>query len=137
MKCDEEGPRTPEVPAHVLAVVAHIAMRMRGAKEEDKYCRYDLGTVAHCLRAGPEFSSTTLRELARKSGLNVATLRRLARVAEAVPWPEFEDYVGLSLSWSHIEELAEVHDPSQRRSYAREAERRGLSVGQLRQLIRR
>lgn len=137
MKRDHSPFLPNEVPAHVLAVVTHVAMRMRGAKDEDKHCRYDLGTVAHCLRVGPEFPSRTLSALAHKAGVKVATLRRLARVAEAIPWAEFETYITLSLTWSHIEELAEVHDASQRRLYAREAERRGLSVAQLRKLIRR
>jgi hypothetical protein len=83
-----------------------------------------------------------ISKLAGACGLRVATLRRYARVTEMIQPVEFDELTrnrgprGPSLTWSHIEELAEARNSEVRRKCAEAAVTEALSVSALRARVR-
>jgi hypothetical protein len=71
------------------------------------------------------------------------SLRRYARVSEAIRSSEFEELLalrnryGLPLTWSHVEELAEVRTSNLRKQFAEWAISEALSVRDLATRVRR
>jgi hypothetical protein len=106
--------------------------------------RYDLGAIVHVVRYSVSFdlTPTVVEGLGRGLAMRADTLRRFARVAERMSPGEFAEHMrlrnrmGLPLTWSHIEELAELRNAKARREHARAAATEGLSVRQLATLIR-
>jgi hypothetical protein len=123
-----------------------VVARMGNAAVEEMRARYSLGQLVHGLRYNPSRSGTLPNLVrfaaAREFRLGAATLRRLARVSEAIGPMEFDRLMqlrcvdGLPLTWSHVEELAEVRSAEQRRRYAEFAVSRMLPVRALRSCIR-
>jgi hypothetical protein len=122
----------------------HLVRGMAQTAVEDMRTRYALGKLIHRLRYGvPDDAKTrTLVKFGKMFKLKPASLRQLARVTETIPLEEFERCVtsrgpdGFFLSWSHIEELAEVRNVAARRQHAEAAIAGSLSVSELRFRIR-
>jgi hypothetical protein len=110
------------------------------AAAEDLRARYELGRLVHRLRydSSGRDAIRAISKLGAASGLAVATLRRYARVTEMIKPVEFDALTrargprGPSLTWSHIEELAEVRSTAVRRRCAEAAVSESLSVSALR-----
>lgn len=128
----------------ICAAAAQIASRIADAAAEDLRARYELGRLVHHLRydSSDRHASRAISKLGLASGLAVATLRRYARVTEMIKPLEFEELTrargprGPSLTWSHIEELAEARSTELRRRCAVAAVNESLSVSALRARVR-
>jgi DNA-binding transcriptional regulator YdaS (Cro superfamily) len=102
------------LPERVVAVARHIVGQIRDAKAEEMRNRYELGWLTQRVQHGVEFQRDALPNLARHLAMSPTTLRQYTRVAVRIPRSEFETYVhAASLTWSHLEELAEVRSPNQ------------------------
>jgi hypothetical protein len=128
----------------MCAAAAQIADRIAEAAAEDLRARYELGRLVHRLRyeSSGRQAMTAISKLGLASGLAVATLRRYARVTEMIKPVEFDELTrargprGPSLTWSHIEELAEARSTEVRRQCAEAAVNESLSVSALRARVR-
>lgn len=128
----------------MCAAAAQIADRIAEAAAEDLRARYELGRLVHRLRyeSSGRQAMRTISKLGLASGLAVATLRRYARVTEMIKPVEFRELTrargprGPSLTWSHIEELAEARSTEVRRRCAEAAVHESLSVSALRARVR-
>jgi hypothetical protein len=128
----------------IRAAAAHIADRIAEAAAEDLRARYELGRLVHRLRydSSDRQAMRVISKLGLASGLAAATLRRYARVTEMIKPVEFDELTrargprGPSLTWSHIEELAEARNTEVRRRCAEAAVNESLSVSALRALVR-
>jgi hypothetical protein len=125
-------------------LATQIADRIAQAAVEDLRARYELGRLVHDLRYDGT-DHEILRDLSRLGvacGLAAATLRRYARVSETINPNEFGNLTrprgprGPSLTWSHIEELAEARSSEVRRRCAEAAISESLSVSALRARVR-
>jgi hypothetical protein len=132
------------VAPQTWAAAVQIANRLADAAVEDLRARYELGRLVHRLRydgAEPQ-AMRAIAKLASACGLRVATLRRYARVTEMIRPLEFDELTrtrgtrGPSLTWSHIEELAEARNSEVRRKCAEAAVTESLSVSALRARVR-
>jgi|HubBroStandDraft_4_1064222.scaffolds.fasta_scaffold12294_2 hypothetical protein len=128
-----------------VVVVRHIVLRLAEASVEDIKARYDLGEVVCTLRRVMPRAAAALElnAVAKSMGIHASALRRYARVTEAIGGPEFAQLLrlrtarGMSLTWSHVEHLAMVHDPARRKALAAAAADEALSVRALAQRLRR
>ena len=128
----------------ILQVAGQIVGRIAAAAAEDMRARYELGQVVLRLRQKRSRAAalTVLDSTARTLNLGPSTLRRYARVAATIHQSEFDFYLALSspdgwkLTWSHLEELAEVRGADWRRHCASLATTECLSVGGLRARLR-
>jgi hypothetical protein len=128
----------------ICAAAAQIANRIAEAAAEDLRARYELGRLVHSLRydSADRHALRVVSKLGVASGLAVATLRRYARVTEMIKPHEFDELTsargprGPSLTWSHIEELAEARNTEVRRRCAEAAVSESLSVSALRARVR-
>jgi hypothetical protein len=116
-------------------------VRVALAAREDIRARYEIGRLVHGLRyeCTDNKAARALARLSSALNLKPGTLRRYARVTETISPDEFEEYVdqdGMPLTWSHLEELAEVRSISVRRRCAEQATSEKLSVSALRKRIR-
>jgi hypothetical protein len=138
------GPARRSVWPQIRATAAQIAARIAEAAAEDLRARYALGTLVHRLRyeSSDRHAIQAIGKLGMASGLAVATLRRYARVTEMIRPVEFDELTrargprGPSLTWSHIEELAEARSSEVRRQCAEAAVTESLSVSALRARVR-
>jgi len=103
--------------------------------------RYEFGQHVHRLRYGSgagDAAPPALVALAKKTGLEPASLRRMARVTEVIRADEFAEYRrlrtprGVPLSWSCFEELSVVRGRPRRFAIAQLAARDELSIRELR-----
>ena len=137
-------PRKPSVAPQTWAAAVQIANRLAEAAAEDLRARYDLGRLVHRLRydGSEPHAVRAIAKLGSACGLRVATLRRYARVTEMIKPVEFDELTrnrgprGPSLTWSHIEELAEARNSEVRRTCAEAAITEALSVSALRSRVR-
>jgi hypothetical protein len=128
----------------IYAAASQIADRMAEAAAEDLRARYELGRLVHRLRyeSSDHDAMRAISKLGAASGLALATLRRYARVTEMIRPVEFHEMTrargprGPSLTWSHIEELAEARSTEVRRRCAEAAVNESLSVSALRARVR-
>ncbi len=126
------------------AAAVQIANRLAESAAEDLRARYDLGRLVHRLRydGSEPHAKRAISRLGGACGLRVATLRRYARVTEMIKPHEFDELTrkrgprGPSLTWSHIEELAEARNSEVRRLCAEAAVAESLSVSGLRARVR-
>jgi hypothetical protein len=132
------------LPTHLVEMARHLVRGRADAAIEEMRARYALGRLVHRMRYGvsDRLRARTLGKLGKMFRMKPASLHQLARVTEAIGVEEFERYVtargprGFTLTWSHIEELAEVRSPAHRRLHAEAALAESLSVGALRARIR-
>jgi hypothetical protein len=126
------------------ALATQIADRIAQAAVDDIRARYELGRLVHRLRYD-DSGNEVLQDvsgLGAACGLAAATLRRYARVSETIKPSEFDELTrqrgprGPSLTWSHIEELAEARNSAVRRKCAEAAVTESLSVSTLRARVR-
>jgi hypothetical protein len=137
-------PRKPSVAPQTWATAVQISNRLAEAAVEDLRARYELGRLVHRLRydSAEPHAMRAISKLAGACGLRVATLRRYARVTEMIRPVEFDELTrnrgprGPSLTWSHIEELAEARNSEVRRKCAEAAVSEALSVSALRARVR-
>jgi hypothetical protein len=128
-----------------VVVVRHVVLRLADAAIEDIKARYDLGEVVCTLRRimPRGAAAVEVKSIAKVMGVHASALRRYARVTEAIDGHEFAQLLrlrtgrGMSLTWSHVEHLALVHEPVRRRALALAAVHESLSVRALAQRIRR
>jgi hypothetical protein len=137
-------PGSRAVWQQTCALAAQIAERIAQAAVADLRARYELGRLVHRLRydSSDDDVRRDISRLEAACGLAAATLRRYARVSETINPTEFDDLTrprgprGPSLTWSHIEELAEARSPEVRRQCAEAAVTHSLSVSALRARLR-
>ncbi len=138
------GPGSHAIWQQTCALATRIADRIAQAAVDDLRARYELGRLVHELRYDGS-DHEILRDLSKLGaacGLAAATLRRYARVSETINQREFSDLTrprgprGPSLTWSHIEELAEARSSEVRRKCAEAAITESLSVSALRARVR-
>ncbi|HLK40503.1 MAG TPA: hypothetical protein VKU41_27310 [Polyangiaceae bacterium] len=130
-----EGKRDAVRARTANALATAIARRLADAAEEDMRARYDLGRALALV----EDDRTELQnDVANALGVHRSLLRRYARVATVIRPDELDglvrlrDRVGMPLSWSHIEHLAEITSAKIRESMAKRVIAEGLSVRALR-----
>jgi hypothetical protein len=130
--------------SRIGAITSHIARRLADAAVEDMRARYDFGRVLMTLRSGNRnpAGAGVLRLLAHQLEVDPSALRRYAQVSEVIAAGEFDWLMGLSnrrgapLTWSHIEILARVRSPEERRQLAAASARESLSVRGLSERLR-
>ena len=136
--------RQSELDSRIGAITSHIVRRLADAAVEDMRARYDFGRVLLTLRSESRnpAGAGVLRLLANQLEVDPSALRRYAQVSEVIAAREFDWLMGLStrrgapLTWSHIEILARVRSPEQRRQLAAASAREGLSVRGLTERLR-
>jgi len=117
-------------------IVRHVAARLGEVAVAEMRIRYELGVVVHSVRADSarRYSRGTLAQLARMVNVDVSRLRRCARVTEVIRASEFDELLNLrdasgrTLTWSHLELLAQVRNGPLRRGLALATVRDTLSV---------
>ena len=125
----------------VASVATHIHLRLAGVQRDEIHARYDLGRLVHAVRYSEQFGAGAQAALSQLMNLDESVLRRHARVAETIRGEEFTTLLqlrmpsGASLSWSHLEVLAQVRAPTTRLSLAVETAARALSVRVLRSRV--
>jgi hypothetical protein len=147
--CADDAPPVSHVqldglPPHVRAVAVRVKASRASSAIADLRWRYDLGSAAHVLRyaLAAENKPDAVAILARTLSMSPATMRRYARVAEAISEAEFSEYVDLvdrsqmPLWWCHLEELAKCRNKDVRRRCARDVVTDALSVLELAARIR-
>jgi hypothetical protein len=133
-----------QLPPRILERGTHAMQHLVAAVIEDVQARYELGQLSHQIRydSSGELSCRTLELLARTVHVHVSSLRRYARVTEAIGPDQFTELVtlrnrnGWPLTWSHIELLAEIRDARLRRRHVEETLSSALSVRDLARRVR-
>lgn len=137
-------PGSRAVWQQTCALATQIADRIAQAAVDDIRARYELGRLVHRLRydGADDEVLRGVSGLGAACGLAAATLRRYARVSETINPSEFDELTrrrgprGPTLTWSHIEELAEARSSAVRRKCAEAAVTESLSVSTLRARVR-
>jgi hypothetical protein len=136
--------RRSELDSRIGAITSHIVRRLADAAVEDMRARYDFGRVLLTLRSENRSvaGAGVLRLLANQLEIDPSALRRYAQVSEVIAAREFDWLMrlinkrGAPLTWSHIEILARVRSPEQRRQLATAIARESLSVRGLSERLR-
>lgn len=130
---------SPMAAECIEGIVRHLAARLGEVAVAEMRIRYELGLAVHSVRAdsGRRYSRGTLAQLARMVNVDLSRLRRCARVTEVIRTSEFDDLLNLrvasgwTLTWSHLELLAQVRNGPLRRNLALATVRDTLSVRML------
>jgi hypothetical protein len=132
---------------HVVDAVElarRTARRIAEASVIDMGARYELGCALDDARKrfGRADVSAMLALVSTELGVHVSALRRWMRVSCTIPAPEFAQYLslrtarGATLTWSHLELLAEVTPARARRCVAMQCAETNMSVRALAALVR-
>jgi hypothetical protein len=121
----------------ITAIAARAHERLAAAEEEEMRARYELGRTLREISMTESDASRTLEAVASILGRDPSLLRRYMRVASVIPPAQFEAFAtmrgnrGLSMSWSHIEHLADVRSMKLRSIIAEQVIAEELSVREL------
>jgi hypothetical protein len=131
------------VTPDAIGIVATTSRRLAAAAEEELRARYQLGAMLRVARAGESGGAHVLAAVAEALGVHPSLLRRYVRVATAIAPAQFDllatmrNDLGMPMTWSHFEHLAEIRSAKMRVLMAEHAISNRLSVRALKRRVRR